>query len=425
MEALLLVGSFIFLLFFRVPVGFSLGIIALISLSLLRFSPNVLVHRMVGSMDSFPLAAIPLFILTALLMSKAKITDDIFDFAKSLVGHIRGSLGHVNVVASMIFAGISGSAIADSAGLGRIEIEAMRQSGYDIDFSAAVTVASSTIGPIIPPSIFMVLYGALTDTSVGKLFMGGIIPGIIMGLMMMVLIYVIAILRKFERSRDKFDLNMIFRSLKKSFLPLLTPIILVGGIISGIFTPTEAAAVASAYAFILGALIYRRLRIRDLPGILLEVGISTGIILFIYANATAYAWVMAIEKLPQLMLAFITGVSSNPNVVMALLLAVLLIVGCFLDPAPALLILMPVMLPIIVTFNIDPIHFGVVMAIALMIGLITPPVGMCLFVVCDITKLDMWRLTKAVMPFYLPLVFSNCLVAFWGRLVMFLPNLMK
>lgn len=311
-------------------------------------------ERLVMGIDSFVLLAVPFFILTAELMNACGISDQLFHAAGCLVRHIPGGLGHVNVVSSMIFAGMSGSAIADTSSIGILETEAMVKRGFDRPFSAAVTAASSTIGPVIPPSIPFVVYGALTGTSVGALFLGGFIPGVLIGIVQMIIVYLVSLKRSYpiERRATLRECRVAFT---EAFLPLLTPAILMGGIVGGFFTPTEAAAMAAAYSLFLGVVVYHKLGLRELGRVLFRVAMNTGLIMLIAAGAMVLSWVLSIEQVPQRLVALLTSLTSNKTVILVLINVALLIIGCFMEALPSMLILTPMFLPLLKTYGIDPV----------------------------------------------------------------------
>ena len=418
--------TFILLLFvllgFGMPIAAALIIVGLLYVVLVMgMDPLIAAQRVATGIDSFPLLAIPFFMLAAELMNFAGITDRIFRLAKSMVGPISGGLAHVNVLASMIFAGMSGSAVADAGGLGKIEIKAMKDDGYDVDFSAAVTAASATIGPIIPPSISFVIYGLTASVSIGGLFAGGFIPGALMGVSMMVLIAFYARARRYG-SAQPFSLKEFVAALGDSILALMTPVIIVGGILGGIFTPTEAGAFAVLYAFILGKFVYRTLDWKDVPTLIFETALTSANILIIIAASALVGWILTAEQVPIHLAEAIVGVSASPWVFLALVNVLLLVLGCFMPSAPVIIMLSPILLPTAVVMGIDPIHFGVVMVLNLMIGLITPPVGLCLFVVADIAELPLARLIRAILPFFVPLLIVLGLTTYVSELVMYLPH---
>jgi len=422
MNGTITIGVFLGFLLARIPIGTSMGLGSLFYLVFLSDIPLVIqAQRMVQAFVSFPLLAVPLYILTANLMNQSKITDRLFFFAKMLVGFIPGGLGHVNIISSMIFAGMSGSAMADSAGLGRIEIKAMKEAGYPLPFSAAVTAASSTIGPIIPPSIMMIIYGMLSEQSVAELFVAGAIPGFLMGFAMMVLVFFMS--RKANYPRIPFPgLFNLATSFIRALPPLMTPVIIMGGILGGIFTPTEAAVVAVVYSFLLGR-FYRNLTLSQTFDVLKVSAVNTASIVWIFCNASIFSWILTIENLPQLACDWLINVTSETWIVLIILNVFLLIAGCILDPTPLLMIIAPIVIPILVKFNIDPVHFGVVMVLNLLIGLLTPPVGLGLFVVSDIAQIPFSKVCKAVLPFFIPLLLVLILITYIPQITLFLPNL--
>jgi len=383
----------------------------------------VIAQRMVNGLDSFPLLAVPFFILVGELMNTSSVTSRIFSFANSIVGFIPGGLGHVNVLNSMIFAGMSGAAVADAAGIGRVEIKAMNEQGFDNEFSAAVTAASSTIGPIIPPSIPMVIFGMVANVSIPALFIGGILPGILMGISMMVVVYIVSVRRHYPRS-DRFSMRLVKTTFLKALPSLMTPVILIGGILGGVFTPTEAAAVAVVYALFLGCLIYRDIPIAELGEIIFRTSISTAIILIIISTAAVIGLFVAREQVPQKLVVSLSSISKNPIIILLSINIMLLFLGCFLDTTAIIVILTPILLPVIKMFGIDPVHFGVLMILNLMIGLLTPPFGLIMFVICDICKISVFQFTKATLPFIIILLVTLFLVTYIPEIVLFLPRLL-
>lgn len=420
----LMMGLMLGLMLLGSPVAVTMGLTSLISLGTLRgFTEipwDIMAQRIMYGVSNFTLLAIPFFILAGRLCNEAKITDRIFEFAKCLVGHLKGGLGHVNIVASMIFAGMSGSAVADAGGLGQMEIKAMVDEGYDLDFSTAVTGASATIGPIIPPSIPMVIYGSLAGESVAKLLIAGFFPGIIMGFAMMGLVWFMAPWYGFK-AKPRAPLREFVRAGKEGFFPLMAPVILIGGIISGIFTPTEAAAVAVMYALFMGV-IYRTVTWSSFLSVLRDTMLDTAIILFIVGASSIYSWVIARYQVTDVLTNWIGSVVSNPLMFLLVINLFLLLVGCFIDPTPALFILVPVFMPMVKQYGIDPIHFGVIMVLNLMIGLLTPPVGTVLYTLHRVTNLPLERIAVAMVPFYIPLLATLILIALFPSISLVLPN---
>jgi tripartite ATP-independent transporter DctM subunit len=379
-------------------------------------------QRLTASANSFPLLAAPFFMLTGMAMNTAGITNRIYNFAECLAGRFRGGLAHVNVIGSVIFAGMSGSAVADAAGLGTIEIKAMTDEGYPLPFSAAVTAASATIGPIIPPSVPLLFYGVLADVSIGRLFVGGVIPGLLMAGALMVMIRWMAHRRGFGGHRAPTFREFTTKT-QQAFLSLMTPVILFGGMMIGVFTPTEAAFIAAMYALILGVFVYREIPLRGLPRIFLDTVETNAVVLMLVMTASLMGWVLARAQVPQQLGAWILGTTRNPVIILLMINLFLLIVGCFMEALAALIILVPVFLPVIQSVGIDPVHFGLVMVLNLMIGTITPPVGIVLFVVARVAKLPFETVTKATVPFLIPLIAVLLLITIFPQLVLWLPNL--
>jgi len=361
--------------------------------------------------------------LAGKLMNTGGITNRLFNFADVCVKHISGGLGQVNVLASMIFAGMSGSATADCAGLGQVEIKAMHDKGFEDDFSAAITAASACLGPIIPPSISMVIYGALSGASVGALFAAGIIPGIIAGLGLMMMVYIISKKRKFPRSYKRSSGKEIIQAFWKALPPLLTPVIILGGILTGVFTPTEAAGVASLYAFILGFFVYKEIAFKQLLGILYDVGKLTACVMVIVCTARVFGWVLTQQRVPhQLANLLISGV-GNKYLILLILNLFLLFLGCFLENTAIEIIMIPLIVPILNRAGISILHFGVVMAINMQIALITPPMGMSLYVVSKLANVKVEKVVKAIIPFLIILVIVLVLITYIPSIPLFLPNL--
>jgi len=414
---------FVILALTSMPIAIGSGIASAVALHF-GFLPKpllMLIQRMVYGIDSFTLLAVPLFILCGRLMNTAGITDRIFNFAQVLVGHIPGGLAHANVVASMIFAGMSGSAIADAGGLGQVEIKAMTDQGYKKEFAVAVTAASATIGPIIPPSVSMIIYAAIAEESIGKLFLGGFIPGIMMGIILMIQIYIMAIRRNYPKN-PKQPLKVIFNAFKKAILPILTPGIIIGGIAGGIFTVTEAAAVAALYAWILGVFIYKEVKLKDMPAVFVDTMKTTGVMMFILSTVAGVSWILVTENITDYVAEFIFSFTKNPLAILLMINVFLLTVGCVLEAAPIMVLTIPIFVPLIKQIGIDPVHFGVVMVLNLMIGLITPPVGMILFVITEISGLQIEKLMRSIIPFILPLIIVLLLITIFPPLVLTIPN---
>jgi tripartite ATP-independent transporter DctM subunit len=424
MAAVILFVSFIALIFIGVPIAFSMGISSLIYLLMNDIPTIVISQKLFSGINSFVLLCIPGFVLAGNLMNTGGITKRIIKFSNAAIGHIRGGLGLANIVASMIFAGITGTAIADTTSLGAILIPAMEEEGYDVPFSVAVTASSSTIGPIIPPSLPMIIVGTLTGLSVSKLFLGGAIPGILLGIFLMIVAYIISVKRQYPKD-DKKPFGVVIKTFFSAFWALMMTVIILWGILGGFFTPTEASIVASLYAFIVGKFVYRELEWSQIPKIILDTMKTSSAIMFLVGFAATFGWILASEQIPQLVAEFILSISSDKIVVLLLLNALLLFVGMFMETIAALIILFPVLLPVAVEIGMDPIHFGVMAVLNLMIGLTTPPVGVCLFAGASIGKISIAKATRAILPFLAVSLVVLMMVTFIPQITLFLPNLLN
>lgn len=408
-----------------VPIAFCLGIA---SLTALLFLDNPVFLKIVPQMvfqgtSMFSLMAIPFFILAGEIMNRARITQTIIGFANVLVGHIRGGLAHVNIVSSIFFAGITGAAVADTAALGTILIPGMKKEGYDEDFSAAVTISSSIIGPIIPPSIVMVIYGVTMKVSIAALFASGLLPGLIIGAALMLVAYIISIKKGFS-PKPRASMAEILSKLKDGLLGLMIPIIILGGILSGIFTPTEAAAVGVAYGVITGFFVFKTLKISDFPDMLRRTAITSSVVLLIIGCAKIMGWVLAYHRMPEMIAQGFLSVTDNPYLILFLINILLLIIGMFLEISAAIVLLAPILAPIAVNMGIHPLHFAIVMLVNLNIGLITPPLGQCIFTVCSITSLKMEQVVKATLPFLLVEIAVLFLITYFPKITAIVPELM-
>jgi len=381
-------------------------------------------QRLFSGMDAFVLLCIPGFILAGNLMNAGNITEYIVRFSDACVGHVRGGLGLANVGGSMIFGGISGTAIADTASIGAVMIPGMAKSGYDRPFAAAVTAASSTVGPIIPPSVPMIIAGSLTGVSVGRMFLAGAVPGVLMGLAMMVTAYVVAARRGYPKG-ESFVLARVFREGKGAFWALLMTFVILYGIVGGVFTPTEASIVASVYAFVVGMYVYRGLSWKKLPGLLLDTALSTSALLVLVGLANLFGWILASENLPQVLADGILDVSTDPILVVLIINLVLLFVGSFMETIAALIILFPTLLRVAESVGMDPVHFGVMAVLNLIIGLTTPPVGVCLFVAAEIGETPIARVIRALWPFLVCNLIVLLLVAYVPQVSLWLPGLFE
>ena len=412
--------AFVLLLVIGVPISISIGASAVLGCLSLGYPLVVIGQKMVSGIDSFLLIAVPLYILAGNLMNAGKITEKIFGTAKELVGWIPGGLGHANVVASIIFAGMSGSAVADAGGLGAIEMEAMKKNGYDEDFAGAVTAASSVIGPIFPPSIPLIIYGSVASVSVDQLFMGGVVPGLLMGVLLMVMVLYFAIVRRYER--HPFRLRALIRQFLGSIPALITPVIILCGFVVGWFTPTEASSIAVIYSLLIALFLYRTLDWKSFKKCLKDSAISSANTLFIIGTSTLFTYVMAMEGISRQFADVILGISSNPNVVLLVINVLLLVLGMVMEPGAILTLMLPVLLPIANGLGLDLVHFGVMVVLNLMIGQVTPPFGVCLFVISDVNKLKLERLYRSILPFLVPLILTLILVTYIPGIVTALPN---
>ena len=421
----LFVGVLLGLYLFEIPVVYALGLTSLILMwtTSIPFEPLLVAQTMVSGSNSFVLLAIPLFLQTGLLMNALGLTDVIFGFARALVGPIRGGLAHVNVIASIIFSGMTGTAAADAAGLGAIEYRAMRNEGYDEGFSIAVTGSSSIIGPIIPPSVPLIIYGIIAQVSIGTLFIAGLVPGLIMGVGLMILCSVFAYRHGYERG-DWWSLGEIGRTGLRALPALGTPVLIIGGILGGLFTATEAGAVALFYTILIGNVFYEGLSLEEMVDSFEDGMTRTASLTFIVAAASLYGFLIQRAQLPEILAEAVTTVSGDPTVILLLIAGVLFIVGLMLETIAAITILTPVFLPVIEQTAISPIHFGVVMIVTLMIGLLTPPFGVILFVLNAVTGVSLERITRNMVPFYVPLLVTLVLAILFPNIVLWLPRTM-
>jgi tripartite ATP-independent transporter DctM subunit len=416
---------FVVLTVISVPLAVSGGVAS--SIALLLFNEEfinplmTIIQKMQFGVDNYTLLAIPLFILCGTLMNTSGITDRIFNLAQVMVGFVPGGLAHANVVASIIFAGMSGSMVGDAGGLGQVEIKAMRDRGYPAAFSCAVTAASSTIGPVIPPSVTMLLISGITQLSPGKLFLGGIIPGFLMGFSLMILIFILATKQDLPRT-PKPTFREILTALRRATLPILTPVIIVGGIAGGVFAVTEAAAVACLYAVILGFVVYKELKLRDLPKVLLSTMQTTAQIMFIVATVAGISYILIHQKFTETVGHFIFTVTTQPWLILLMFNVLVLLLGALIEGAALILLIVPIFMPLMEQIGIDPIHFGIFMAINVLIGGITPPIGMALFVISGVARVKVERLFTAIIPFLIPLIAVLFLVTYVEPISMAIPR---
>ena len=458
---------FLFLMASGIPVAIAMAGSSLVYILVSGDLPGfAVVHRMIGGIDSFPLLAVPFFILAGNLMNNAGITNRIYNFALALVGWLKGGLGHVNVVGSVIFAGMSGTAIADAAGLGTIEIKAMKDHGYDTEFAVGVTAASATLGPIIPPSLPFVIYAMMANVSVGSLFLAGILPGVLMALLMMltvayfahkngwggdvkfewgrvskalvetvvVIVWPVALYLAIDRGGLQPQITVLValailfaadRFFKfQAVLPIMTPVLLIGGMTTGIFTPTEGAIAACVWAMFLGLAWYRTLSLKMFVKVCLDTVETTATVMFIVAAASIFGWMLTATGVTSDIAAWVLGFTNEPWVFLLLANLLMLFVGCFLEPTAAITILVPILLPIARQLGIDPVHFGLIMVLNLMIGLLHPPMGMVLFVLARVAKLSLERTTMAILPWLFPLLLSLIVLTYVPAISMWLPRMM-
>jgi C4-dicarboxylate transporter DctM subunit len=415
--------SFITFLILGIPIAFVLGLTSFVALLYSGNIPLLLMPKeMFSGTDSFPLLAVPFFMLAGNLMNAGGITRRLIHFCNILLGYVRGGLAMVNIVASMFFAGITGAAAADASAIGSIIIPAMTEEKYDREFSAAVTAAASTMGPIIPPSIPMIILGAIAELSVGALFLAGVIPGVMIGISLLGVAYVISRKRNYPKEKVK-SVKDFFIGLKDALLALLMPAIIMGGILGGIFTPTEAAVVAVVYAFIVSFFIYREIRWKDLHKVLIDSVVTTSILMLVIANSAIFGWILANQQVPQAVAQIFLSVSNNKWVILLLLNIFLLFVGTFMETTASLIILTPILFPLAVKVGIDPIHFGLVMVLNLVIGLITPPLGVCLFIACSIAKITLEQIVKAILPFLIAAIAVLFIVTYIPELSLWIPRM--
>ncbi|HIG12988.1 MAG TPA: TRAP transporter large permease [Gammaproteobacteria bacterium] len=414
--------GFIALVLVRVPITMAIGAAVLASLVLAGFHDELYIMplQVLEGVDNPALLAVPFFIMAGNLMNAVGMTDKIFNFALSIVGHFRAGLAQVNVLSSMIFAGVSGAAVADCAGLGTVEIRAMRERGYPADFAAAITVASAVVGPIIPPSISLVIYAFLSNTSVARLFLAGIIPGLVIGAALMIFNRIIAIRRDFPREK-RASLRQIGSTAVDGVLALIAPGIILGAIITGYTTATEAGVLACAYSLLIG-LVYRTLTWESLWKALTDTMLITAVIMIIIGYSTVMGWLLAIEQIPQQLAEAVLLTTENRHVFLGMLIIFLLLIGAVVEGVPAKLILVPMLLPITDQFGIDRVHFGLIITFALLIGIATPPMGIGLYIMVEVGKVSFEKVTMAVLPFLIPLILVLLLITFFPPLTLWLPN---
>jgi len=418
-----ILGAWFLSLFVGPSLYAAMGLAGFAFVAIVGIPGLVIPQKVAMAANSFPLLAAPLFILMGNVMNSAGISYRIFDFAKAVVGWMRGGLCHANIVGSVIFAGMSGSAVADAAGLGTVEIEMMKKEGYDAETAGAITAASATIGPIIPPSLPMIVYGVAAETSIGALFLAGVVPGLLMAVALMTMVRYLAIRRNMPRHPFE-GMGALWRAFKGAFWALMAPVVLFGGLFSGIFTPTEAAAVAVVYALVLGLVVYREFRLADLPRIIVDTVETSGVVMALVMSASLLGYCISVSRLPQEFGTALTQLTSNPFVYLIIVNVLLLVVGCFMEALAAMLVLIPILVPPALALGIDPVHFGLVFVLNLMIGTITPPVGVVLYVTAKVAQVPFERMARAVLPYLVPLFAVLALCTFWPPLTTWLPKLL-
>ncbi len=406
-----------------VPIAFSLGVASLVYI-FAHGTPVVLVaQKMFTGLDSFLLTAIPLFILAGNLMNASGLTEELIDFSKIFVGRIRGGLAYANVIISMIFAGMTGAGVSDTAAVGTILIPGMTKDGYRKNFSTAVTVISSTIGPVIPPSIPFIVYGSITGISIGALFLAGIIPGILLGLSQMGVIFYTSTKEELPRIEKKFTFEEKALITRDAMLALMMPIIILGGIVGGLATPTESAGIAAFYAFIVGTVIRKKITFQKCVDVLIQTSVTTGAVMILMGTAAIFSYILTTELFPQQVAEAVLSITENKIMILILVNLVLLVFGMFLDVVPALLIMTPVFLPLVKMVGVDPLHYGVFCVLNLVIGLATPPVGMCLFVGANIAQISIGKISKALLPFLLSALAVLAITTYWADAILWIPKM--
>jgi C4-dicarboxylate transporter, DctM subunit len=408
-----------------VPISIALAIGAIFFLLQSPLPLQVLTVQMFQSTSSFPLMAIPFFILAGDLMSRTGVTLRLMSFAKIIVGRIRGGLSQVMVGTGTIFAGLSGSAVADTAAMAKVLGPDMVKEGYDKDYVASLSACCGVLGPVIPPSTMMIIYGATMNVSIGALFVGGILPGLLLAALIMIMAYIIAVRNNHPKATASFSFSILFKGFKDAALALLMPLIIIFGIRGGIFTPTEGGAIAVFYSLILGFLVFRSLSIKDLKDSIISSGITSSIIMLIVASSNPFGWILSIEKIPQAMAQLVTGITTDPFLILIVINLFLLFVGMFMETAAIIMLLGPILAPIAVSVGIDPIHFGVLMVVNLTIGMATPPVGVNLFVAAPIMGTTLERISWSIIPFLGAMLFALALITYIPEIVIWLPNLIR
>jgi len=422
----MLLGLMIALMLIGMPVAFALAISS--TCHILLFSdgvaPLVIVQRIVSGSNSFVLLAVPFFILAGELMNRGGITIRLVRFAEAAVGGVRGGLAYVVVLVNMIMAGVSGAAIADAAAVGSVMIPGMTKNGYSKGFSAAVNAASATIGPVIPPSVGFLIYASLSNVSVGKLFIAGAVPGFLMGVYLIVVCYIVSRKENLPAG-EKSSFKKLFTALKDAIWALMMPVIILGGILGGIVTPTEAGAIAVLYGLIVGLFFYKELRFTDIPEILAKTAQQTAVIMIIIACAQAFGWILTREGAPELLMQTFGAITERSWVFLLMINALVILLGCFMEGGSVMIILTPLLMPLLKKYGVDPVHFGVVFQLNIMIGLLTPPVGMLLYIIMGISEVSMSEMLKHLKPFYIALILLLIMITLIPAITLFLPNVLN
>lgn len=423
MDAIYVIGTFLITLFMGMPVAFSLGLSGMVAINLLGVPLTTVPQNLWDQLTSFPYLAVPFFLLAGHLMNDAGITKKLVDLANLLVGRIKGGLAHTNIVASMFFAGITGTALGDTAAIGSMIIPAMVDEGYDRDFSVAVTASSSLVGPIIPPSLLMIILGVVAEESISTLFVAGYVPGILLALSLMLVAYIQSKRRNYPVREEKFTFSEVAKIVKEAIIPLGMPIIILGGILSGVFTATESAAVAVVYALIVGLFITKGLKFKDLPKYFVEAALLTAALHLIVAMSGVTGWAVTVYQVPQHAAELITSISDSYVVTLLMINLLLLFVGMLMEPTVSIIILVPILFPVVQMLGVHTIHFGIVMVLNLVIGLASPPVGLVLFTASKVGNIELEPLMKGMIPYLIALLIVLLLITFIPALTLFIPEM--
>jgi len=423
MNGLAMILLFVVLTILGIPIAYGLGLSTVIYLLTSNFPLSVLAHRLPNALNSFPLVAVPIFIYAGCLMNTTGITDRLFRTARLMVGRRKGGLAHVNIIASLIFSGISGAALADIGGLGKIEIKAMKNQGYDTGDAAAITAASATIGPIFPPSIPIIIFASVAEVSGVKLLIAGVVPALVITGLLMLVVTIIANIKQFPRDTFRLSRKEIIKTVFNALPALLTPVLLAGGLLSGWFSPTEVATVTVAYSLFLGFFVYRELNFKNFIQMTKETIYSTAQILMVVACASVFAWILTVEQIPAVLAKFLLGISKDPVVLLLLINVLLLFIGMIMDTIAAILVVTPIIYPALKMAGVDPIHLGIVVVFNLMIGLLTPPIGMSLYMVSVVSEQPIEKIIRKLLPYFIPLVVALLIITLFPILTTWLPNL--